>query len=574
MVVIRGERGGQQSEISGDLVTCYLLDISTFNIYSILQLLIVKASILTTPWFSHSVVVLFFLSSYSHGEAEAKYTAPHWDLVRWGKILLERSIEWVEDLFAGKRSDPLLHEYGTLNKRNLYKFFEEFRLGRNLTIAIFGGSFTAGVSHWPWAMYLEMYIKSLVTSEYQHIDVINKAVRASTSLLALVRLYNLLPEDMKVDMIIIDYDINDCHWITRDLTSDTTHEYFRSMTEVLIRRLQRRDNSTAIVFTNVATTFLHTGVMTASCLWYPCYTMAATRRPVLDAYFIPVISQQHALWPVFECPPTAEFWTCNGGCHHPGPVVHEFFTSFLYAFFSYGLKNVVPTDDMRNQWEQWESSSSHHMNNSNGIAIALPPPLFNETAAIDANICRHFTAVVDYHNSAVGFKGVDPRVTKLVHRDACWSFRDDVEGRTGWIAEGCINSSFTFTMLFGMECKLSLVTLVSYTTNSGMLLITVSHSHSHSDESVVFDVKSAASHSFMIDTLHEKDNFQSSSSTPFIFHVNESFRNKLAVINMTLVDANSLVWRENRLNPKERTEPQKETFPIACKDSIILSHAS
>lgn len=66
--------------------------------------------------------------------------------------------------------------------------------------------------------------------------------------------------------------------------------------------------------------------------YHTCYAIGEIKRPIFDAYSIPIISQKLALWYNFSCAPKLEIWPCSRFCFHPTTNAIYLLVSFFLGF--------------------------------------------------------------------------------------------------------------------------------------------------------------------------------------------------------------------------------------------------
>jgi hypothetical protein len=149
---------------------------------------------------------------------------------------------------------------------------------------------------------------------------------------ALNRLDTLLQVDggrTKIDLVIIDYDVNDCAYLQDNQNS---RHYLMASTELIVRRLLSHEVEPAVLFVNVAINHKGSHVEPQCHMHNTCYSIRDIRLPILNTYGIPLISQKTAIWSNFSCPPSANLWRCSKFCSHPSDNAQVLVANLASAF--------------------------------------------------------------------------------------------------------------------------------------------------------------------------------------------------------------------------------------------------
>ena len=308
----------------------------------------------------------------------------------------------------------------------------------------------------------------------------NLAVGGTSSRWALHRLPSLILAQEEVDLVIIEYDINDCAMVEE---SDHAHERFLEWYELLLRRLLLLPNNVAVLYFNAAVSHSTGDELLARCFEYKqCYQLDALKRPLTEAYGIPMISQRDAIWVDFSCPPSARDWDCQShSCAHPLWHGHQLMADIVHEFFTWGTETYInatarpaaatdATDAIAAAELPWDAATDAV------VAGKLKEQdfLMVRGAKEDAWICFDYGSSVDRINSAYvaekfevssglgeGSAGAGIKIAKgtddshlkqlqkmHVHEEQykhvklvqmhspCWQYAEDVKGRPdkmGWV---------------------------------------------------------------------------------------------------------------------------------------------
>ena len=123
------------------------------------------------------------------------------------------------------------------------------------------------------------------------------------------RLYSLLPRNDTFDMIIIDYDINDCAVL---VDTKESRIQLQSCTEALIRRSLLHKSNPAVIFLNIASSHYRGNILGYTCgTYHTCFMIGEVRLPILKAYGVPMISHRAAVWTNFSCLVPSSIWPCG-----------------------------------------------------------------------------------------------------------------------------------------------------------------------------------------------------------------------------------------------------------------------
>jgi hypothetical protein len=230
-------------------------------------------------------------------------------------------------------------------KEFLSKFFEG-EDDQEIVIAVVGGSMTAGRGvgglKQAWPAKLERIINEEFAKHKMKktITVLNLATAATSLIWALNRWETILPSDSNIDLIIVDYDINDCAFMNDDKFSRIR---VQAATELTVRKTLHRvhtynnpDSSLikgpAIIFSNVAINHNGRNIHMECKNYFSCYSIGDIRNVVASPYLVPMISQKYALWNDL-CDPPPKLWPCTSFCSHPQQNAHKLMAMLFMRFF-------------------------------------------------------------------------------------------------------------------------------------------------------------------------------------------------------------------------------------------------
>ena len=465
-----------------------------------------SSSVLTT---TVSSSISFRNITYSHEYCQDKDTAPG-GIFAYNDTYVEkppsqwRSLEctafWADPLHSERANQKKLsiagakkllqdEQYGsTLNAWRMKHVLKKISTpNETVHVYVFGGSETSGIyvhgykGAWPaetekmWNWYGENPKASRGLGANARFT--NLAVGGTSSQWALHRLSSFISSSDPVDLVILEYDINDCAIIG---DNDHAREKFMEWYELLLRRLLLLPNNVAVLYFNAAISHSSGKELQAHCWEYrQAYQMDALKKPLTEAYGIPMISQRDAIWGDFACPPTGKDWDCQKhSCAHPLWEGHQLMADIVHAFLSWGADTYVNTTARPSLATAildattpiWDAATDSKMVEQ----LRLQPFLVKNGAKQDAWICFDYAASVDRINSAFvaekfeknngleeGAAGAGIKIAKavedshlkllqkmhvhesqyqhvkLVQMDTqCWQYAEDVKGRAdkmGWI---------------------------------------------------------------------------------------------------------------------------------------------
>jgi hypothetical protein len=381
---------------------------------------------------------------------------------------------------------------------------------RPITITVLGGSLTAGRfvggynGAWPALLQhrLQAYLNQ--TCGVGRIDarVINHAEPATTSSWALHHFDHLFPSYEDSDLVIVDYDVNDCALIS---DSNSSYAEVQGITELLVRKVLTLP-SPAIIFLNVAVNHRKRPLRGECYMHNTCYSMDHIRQPVLSAYNVPIVSAKAAVWTNFSCPPPPSVWPCSSFCSHPLEAAHEMLANITADFVLYGVERYVEHKKRVERASKNFGNDRYRITKKANVAdltdVRIPcmtpvtqlPPLLQGTDDMDALLCHRTVSYLNTARSQELFarstnsnnnnKLISPpndysSDVELVYRDDCWSFIEDVPGKPGWIGTGCINRSIVFRIAFGHDDdgkhlpSLTITVLSTYPDDTGVIEVSI-----------------------------------------------------------------------------------------------------
>jgi hypothetical protein len=344
---------------------------------------------------------------------------------------------------------PLKNPVSSLNFVRMKNFLHKLsgKEAESIVIAVLGGSMTAGRGAGgipgTWPTRIQEYFESEYNKKNlpKSITVLNLATAATSTIWALNRFDTLIPHNINIDLIIFDYDINDCALMQDDYSS---RRKVQAATELAIRKTLSLTHShhgphsskenddikgPAIMFSNVAVNHDRQKIHMYCGNFYSCYSIGDFRYEVAAEYSVPILSQRYALFsnhndhnninnktdPSFSflCQPPNSLWPCYNFCSHPTKAGHEtvarlFIDFFTGESFTYGSNSssdehpVIKNYDI-NIWSesfrihpfvaQYESTVSPTVVQQ---SASLPKkPLLNETQSFEDVSCSSFNVLYD-----------------------------------------------------------------------------------------------------------------------------------------------------------------------------------
>jgi hypothetical protein len=459
-------------------------------------------------------------------------------------VSCEKSSNFYEESGLAKRSLTLIENRATklvssLNFLRFHEFISKFTetssTEDDIVIAVLGGSMTAGRAvgtENAWPAKLQELLTQELLKRHRNITakVLNLATPATSLLWVLNRLGPTLPNDVNIDLVIVDYDVNDCAFMYDDKISRIR---VQSATELAIRKVLSLvhpvNNSSplkgpAIAFSNVAINH-QGGKIHMECETYPtCYSIGDIRNVIASAYAVPVISQKYSLYQDVVCDPPGNLWPCSRVCSHPVQGAHNLMANlFMKYFIGTSYQSIYNWEGETLSWgkkmkfssssnQTRKSSVEDHVYVQNMLAsypnyrhhLSIPgTPILEETRALEEAICSRVGTMYDsvqlfqqqqehpssQRNHLVTTQEIPgPVKTNRIEMQAneslgiarsnssCWDLSEDVVGKAGWITlgEGCVNSTITFAVSFGEHPVLSISYLTSYTMDMGMVELRIS----------------------------------------------------------------------------------------------------
>jgi len=244
-------------------------------------------------------------------------------------VLLDSSRRWIRDRF----------DFSNTNDQRLLKMLRKLHLNESVHVFVFGGSLTAGraaggiAAAWPtrfmnqWILFQQ---RRLVSGPV----ITHNLALGGTSRFLLDNLNLYLHDNtVPVDLIVLDYDVNDCTTLG---TKKSLQRYFLVDIELLVRQLMLLSSEPALLYFNVAIS-RSVGVggsLSPLCLDYKtCYQMDEMKKPIMDRYGVPILSQKLAIWGNFSCPGDSRLWDCSRSCLDPKTHGHELMSILMLKFF-------------------------------------------------------------------------------------------------------------------------------------------------------------------------------------------------------------------------------------------------
>jgi hypothetical protein len=519
--------------------------------------------------------------------------------------ILLRSREYLLQHYPFLRSPSLGDKAATKiaarehNARRLKKYFDRFlNCSSHIIITVLGGSLTAGRfvggydGAWPVRLQklLQTYRDSLCGPVTPHkashrVTVVNHAEPATTTGWALHHMDHLL--SVLSDMVIVDYDVNDCALISGDAASFSE---VQGVTELLIRSIMNHEKhsaDTAVVFMNVAVNHRKRPLRGECYMYNTCYSMDNIRQPVLSAYSVPLVSSKSAVWANFSCPPPPDIWPCSTFCSHPLEAAHDMLANITADF-------IIAESQLR-LTQQKRASRPPSLED---CTVAQTKPLLNAAKDMDDMLCKKpfsymsvdlssqlFSDHMRYNGSNYSTWGAGN--IRLIHRDPCWMFAEDVVGKPGWIGTGCVDGSIIFQMGFGMIPALVVTALSTYADNTGVIEVSVKPlNNSNNPANSILNYDGFTSLGTTDLQREENDYKHYSIATPLLFNSqpasenynrlfsqfydqadNQLFRrlnmsNSYGLVRITQIDGNNRQYlsRMKQRNFEPRAEPQKVKF--------------
>lgn len=411
-----------------------------------------------------------------------------------------RSVKWIIDLATSKSKNR-----NTLNLLRLQSLFWKIRRSdQNVTIVVLGGSLTAGRTVGGHeGSYVHRLEKSL--NDYRQnrngsdgavigqVKVFNLAEGGTNSLWALYRLNESLNAfNSLLDLVIVDYDVNDCSDFSAENIDQ--REDLQAITEQLVRRLLSHPAKPAVMFMNIAINHAHYRPMKGDCsMYHSCYVMGEVRKPVLDAYSVPILSQKLALWHHFSCPPPAHMWPCNRFCAHPSHAAHELLAEMVSDFltgvvfeseavvlkdyynhhyhYHYGVKEDTMSGLQKLRVNESQSLQlhnqfiSHRFSAFDNICNSAPLTSIHASSVLSPTASTNTMGMINVTSSSFS--------SPLFYKDPCWEVKEDIKDKPGFIvdSDACYHKPIIFNVTFGANPQLTLVYLKSYEDHYGVALV-------------------------------------------------------------------------------------------------------
>jgi hypothetical protein len=345
------------------------------------------------------------------------------------------------------RLNRLFARLGDCKRMNATTTTAADRRRRPITITVLGGSLTAGRfvggynGAWPALLQhrLQAYLNQTCGFGTIDVRVINHAEPATTSSWALHHFDHLFPSYEDSDLVIVDYDVNDCALIS---DSNSSYAEVQGITELLVRKVLTLP-SPAIIFLNVAVNHRKRPLRGECYMHNTCYSMDHIRQPVLSAYSVPLVSAKAAVWANFSCPPPASVWPCSSFCSHPLEAAHEMLGNMTADFVLYGMEQYVEHKQIERTGKNYGNDRYRITKKANVVdltdvrtpcstTVTQLPPLLQGTDDMDALLCHRTVSYLNAARSQELFARSTSNHNKLpkeyssdvelVYRDDCWSF--------------------------------------------------------------------------------------------------------------------------------------------------------
>lgn len=435
-------------------------------------------------------------------------------------LLLNRSLLWLEDtVMKLKNNNNSNNSNIDVNLYRIRKLLYKINNGYNISILIAGGSLTEGTgSAHPYSTYLENKLNDYYISKgYLNSKVIvdNRGVGGTDTLWAFHHLPTLLEHESGelIDLVILDYDVNDCAHMVNDNVRQQVD--LTTQLESLVRQVLEKSVNSAIVYLNIA---VAGGAMLPDCNYYhTCYAMGELKRPVFDAYSVPIISQKLALWYNFSCPPTEHMWPCTRFCSHPTSEAHVVLSKLLFGFLtSLSFKNSKVITEYYNILSSKEGTTYYSIPETD-LSLNYPSQALHPlTSKLNSELCiSNFLTSIGERSSirnnptsarsesyselltqGYNTSSIFPSDDRIAYRHPCWIYREDRVRKPGWIVEdnNCQGSSIIFNISFGSSPILTVTYLSTYDERFGNVQVFLSPNKlysieelANSDSSIVWD---------------------------------------------------------------------------------------
>lgn len=290
-----------------------------------------------------------------------------------------------------------------------------------VNILVIGGSLTAGRMVGGFKGAWSTKLKKLLGDDYPptiHFNIINIGVYATNLLWAINRWNSLIPHDIPIDLIVVDYDVNDGHGSTDTTESRLWHQ---AVTEVFIYKVLNMNHlafhrnitkttfpinkntekhsiqdeflpGPAMIFLSVSVNNNGRRIHGDCSIYGTSYSIGDVRYTITSHYSIPVLSQRYAIWPNISCDPPTNYWPCSTFCSHPvhnahwllAKIVQRFLSGVAYAFSPSQYWTTLPTslDTLEKNWHKVGGSlyssnstiiaSESALNTTSGVWFAIP----------------------------------------------------------------------------------------------------------------------------------------------------------------------------------------------------------
>lgn len=273
----------------------------------------------------------------------------------------------------------------------------------------------------------------------------NHAEGGTTCWWAIRRLFSLMPAKKMFDLVIVDYDVNDCATME---DTDEARMKLQSCTEALVRRVLMHPSNPALIFLNTATTHHWEMKNDAKCLnWGRCWSLGEVRLPVLKGYGVPIISTKTALWSNFTCDVPKHLWPCTRFCSHPKEPAHRLTAQLIEGFLRgtsfFPTRNnsdlmILPHPYLQRLNVDDTFVARHNTSSRVVVSEMLSGMgvggryLLNHTQELDRDHCHKPLTVVDTPEALHRVRGAVVTSSASFNASSkCWTYMEDVPGETG-----------------------------------------------------------------------------------------------------------------------------------------------
>ena len=485
----------------------------------------------------------------------------------------------IEEIYDRGLSLDANHTSSSLNTHRMNGVSRRLRdKDAELHVHVMGGSMTAGRNvhgyEGAWPAVLEgmwRAMRSSNSSAAAQLKVHNHGVGGTSTLWLLDNLGLLFSHGTPVDVVVLDYDINDMVLWTSGRESSVD---LLATLELVIYRLLLLEARPAVVYLNVATTHSRVRDLQPQCSEYVMGWQLIRLKEVITRYFdVYTVSQRQAIWSDYLCPAPRGLWDCPGSfCSHPLHKAHGLLAGLMQRFF---LKHSSLAPPVAGGERERDSVLLRAM-----VDRAF---LINKTSELDASKCYEFVSHVDVANAPGVMAEFSRRASRnqsdnnqdnsderrgnysavLIARDDCWQYYSDTSGKLpGFINHGlnCTNTSMVFRMRFGVHGTLHISYLRTYNHTAGLALVEVSLLTPGEARGSLSFIPPSSRFTLLgvLDALHkDADNRLGHSLVwPVVFR-SPLLENGSAVVRFSLQDANAELFKHKVKVQLARDDPQK-----------------